>query len=187
MASITRIRTTFTGSQGAPYVSTQYFAGSDSSAASLAASAVGAFWAALEPVMHNELDWNVEPFAEVINDATGALVGVNPIGGGESGTGEVSGTPLPFATQGLLRLVTSTVVNGRVLRGRIFIPGTTEFVGGNGVPEASYVTALNDAFDALDTAAAGALLVWSRTHGTSAVVTGGQAWNQWAILRSRRD
>jgi hypothetical protein len=30
-------------------------------------------------------------------------------------------------------------------------------------------------------------VVWSRTHGTAASVTGSSMWNKWAILRSRRD
>lgn len=187
MASILRIRTTFTGTTGAPYLSTMFFSRVDTGSAPAAASAVGAFWAYLTNNMSDQLDWVVEPFADVLDDVTGNLTGLDPIGGGESGTGASSGELLPPATQGLLRLATSSVVSGRILRGRVFLPGATEDMSDAGVPDASYLADVSAAYALLTGDPDAELLIWSRTHGVSHPVTGGGPWNQWAVLRSRRD
>jgi hypothetical protein len=187
MTSILRMRTTLTGVTGSPYVSTQYFTGSTNADAANAASAVGAFFNSIKTRWPNALAYNVEPFVDVINDATGALTAVVNIGGGVSGVGSSGQVALPWATQGLLRFNTGTVVGGRLLRGRMFVPGPTEADSDVGVPLAAYITALNTAYTALTTALPNTLRVWSRTHGTSALVTGASPWSQWAVMRSRRD
>lgn len=187
MTSILRLRTEIVGPQGSPYVSTQYFTGSTDSEASDAADAVAAFFGSLDAKWPNTYSWNVLPFVDVINDATGALVAVVNTGGGNSGTGAASDDLAPFATQGLLQLSTGTVVGGRLLRGRVFLPGVTEFDTAAGKPTSSYVTAVNTAYSALVGVLPNTLRVWSRKHGTSALVTAASAWSQWAVLRSRRD
>jgi hypothetical protein len=181
------MRTTITGVTGSPYVSTQYFTGSTDSEAASAASAVGAFFTSIKQKWPTTMSFMVEPFCDVINDATGELVAIANIGGGVSGTGTSAGVPLPWATQGLLRLSTGTVVGGRLLRGRIFVPGTTEIDSDVGVPTATYTGALTTAYAALVTALPGKLRIWSRTNGTSALVSSASPWNQFAVLRSRRD
>lgn len=185
--SIIRVRTTFTGVPGAPYLSTTFWTRVDSGSAPAAASAVGAFWTAMNGNLHQDVEWNVEPFADVIDEVTGNLTGQDPIGGGESGSGTDTGELMPTQTQGLLRLATSDVVAGRVLRGRLFIPAPTEGANDQGKPVSSYLSALSSAYTALTSDPDAELLIWSRTHGTAKAVTGGQPWNQWAVLRSRRD
>jgi len=45
----------------------------------------------------------------------------------------------------------------------------------------------NAAASALIADATSLFVVWSKTHGVEQVVTAGGAWNQFAVLRSRRD
>lgn len=187
VSNILRLRTTITGSTGAPYLSTTYWTRTDSSSAGLAADAVAAFWESIASEMSSDLSWNVEGFCDVIDDATGTLVGIDTIGGGNSGDGGDTGEPLPFATQGLLQLRTGVVVGGRALRGRLFIPGATEGKSTDGVPSSDYRSEISSAYSAMMAVSGAEMLIWSRKNGTSSPVTGGSPWNQWAVLRSRRD
>lgn len=187
MTDILRIRTSWTGLQGAPYLSTHYFTRVDADSAGYAADAVDAFFTAMAGQIDNNLTWNVEGFVAVIDDSTGALVGIDNLSGGVSGAGTDSGQSAPFATQGLMRLYTGTVVGGRALRGRFFIPGVTENNSNEGVPSGDYLSAAASGMTALLTSPDAELRVWSRVHLTSAVVTSGDLWRQWAVLRSRRD
>jgi len=187
VTSILRIRTAWTGVQGAPYLSTHYFTRVDSSSAASAADAVAALWDGLADTMQEAVDWTVEGFAAVIDDTTGALTGLDPISGGNSGSGTASASLNPLVSQGLLRLQTSAVVSGRILRGRTFLPGSVESYNATGAPEAGYISAVNAAFDDLMAVPDAELRIYSRAHNTSAVVVSGSCWDQWAALRSRRD
>lgn len=187
MTSILRVKTSWTGVSGAPFLSTHYFTRTDGDSAAYAADAVAAFWTGLAGQIDNDLDWNIEGDVAVINDATGQLTGVDTISGGNSGGGTDSGQACPPATQGLMRILTSTVVAGRVLRGRFFIPGVTENNSNEGVPSGDYLSAAASAFTAMMDSPSSELRVYSPTHNTSAPVTAGSLWNQWAVLRSRRD
>jgi len=133
------------------------------------------------------LSYEVESFVDVIDDATGTLTGVVSTGGGDTGSGGASVSNLPFATQGLIQLSTGIVVAGRILKGRIFVPGVQSSDSNGGVPATAYVSALTAGYNALQTALPNTLRVWSRTHGTSALVTAGAGWGTFAVLRSRRD
>lgn len=187
MAQILRMRTAWTGVQGTPLLSTHYFTRVDSSSAASAADAVAALWSGMEDYIDNALSWSVEPFVGVIDSATGALVGVDNTAGGNAGDGASSSETLPFASQGLLTLATGAVVNGRILKGRTFIPGPCEGNNDHGVPDATYKSALSAAATAMLTTPDAELLVWSRAHGVAHPVTTFDPWDQWAVLRSRRD
>lgn len=187
MASILRVRTTWSGYQGVPYLSTHYFARTDGDSAAFAADAVAALWVGAKDVISSSLSWNVEPEVAVLDSTTGTLTGVDNVAGGRSGTGDASGEILPFSTQGLLRLSTADVVSGRILRGHTFIPGGTEAHNNLGVPTPGYRTVINAAFTDMFESPSTALIVWSRTHGAIGPVLSGSCWDQWAVLRSRRD
>lgn len=187
MASILRVRTTWTGLGGAPYLSTHYFTRVDGTSASAAADAVAALWEGAADVIVNTADWNIEGDVAVINDATGALTGIDSIGGGNSGSGASDSQVLSLATQGLLRLTTGDVVGGRILKGHTFIPGPTEASNEGGAPDSAYMTVINNAMADMLASPDAELLVWSRKNGTSSPVVGGSAWSKWAVLRSRRD
>ena len=123
----------------------------------------------------------------LIDDSDGILVGaagvapasVDTLGGGEA---------LPAFTQGLMRLETGTVVSGRRLRGRFFLPGMQEsFNTAAGVPSGTMVGDMNSAIGAFLGGDGGALVIYSPTHHVSFSVNDADFWTQWAILRSRRD
>lgn len=187
MAQILRMRTAWTGVQGTPLLSTHYFERVDSGSAASAADAVAALWTGMESCIDNALDWTVEPFVGVIDSATGTLVGVDSIAGGNSGSGASSSETLPFASQGLLTLATGAVVSGRILKGRTFIPGPCEGNNDHGVPDSTYLSTLSAAANDMLTSPDATLLVWSRAHGVAHEVVTYDPWNQWAVLRSRRD
>ena len=100
MASILRVRTTWTGYQGVPYLSTHYFTRTDADSAGYAADAVQALWVGCEAIISNQLSWNVEPEVAVLESTTGALTGVDNIGDGLLGTGTNGNQVNPFSTQG---------------------------------------------------------------------------------------
>lgn len=190
MAEIMRVRTVLSGVPGTPYYSNLYFVGAPGGAdAQDCLDNVAAFFNSLESTMISTCTWQSEGDVALIDPATGTLVG-NASGTPGSGVGTVSGDPMPWANQGLLRLLTNTYVGGRRLRGRFFNPAQVEANSTLGVPIGAYVTGLNTIGTALITASAAdsaEWIVWSRANGTYGVITSVDTWGQWAVLRSRRD
>jgi hypothetical protein len=192
-----RVRTEMSSPQGGPYVSTMFF---DSAAltAQDAADAVGAFWQAVDNLMSTGVAWAVNPEVSLLNAANGALIGVNGVTA-LAGVGVDASPPLPQANQMLIRWLTGTVVGGRVLRGRTFIPGMTEAAVTGGNVDGAWLEAADTAAEALVAVADAQLVIWHRptftdadppvnnNDGTTAVVTSTNTWAEFAILRSRRD
>lgn len=188
MPVVMRVRTVWAGVAGTPYYSNHYF-GDDTVPATAqdAVNAVDAFWFGLSGNISNDLTWTVEGTVARIEATDGSLVGqyaVTP----ETGVGGSSGQMLPLATQGIVRWLTDTVIAGRMLRGRTFVPGLVEDVNdADGKPVSALPTLLTTVGQALINDTGNTLQVWSRTHGNFAEVETAQGWNQWATLRSRRD
>jgi hypothetical protein len=166
-----------------------HWAGTTQTDAESAIAALAAGWAALDAQVSNLLTWSTESDVEQISAATGELLGVfqvDPVADAGTGTAD----PLPFATQGLIRWRTGSIVNGREVRGRTFIPAPTEAVAIDGRPSAAFVTAASAAIAAW-TGGLVALEIWHRPNelgaGSAWSVETGQLWNQFAVLRSRRD
>lgn len=184
-----RVTTEWTGTlPGVPYFSTHYFAGDTAGEADAAAAAVVSLWQEVDTVVSTGLTWTVPTEVEFVDEATGAITGVEAVAGG-TGAGQNGSDPLPMATQGLLRWRTGVFVSGRELRGRTFIPGPTEPNNLLGVPDPNYKGVLGPAGVNFLTAAAGGggLVVYSPTHAQAATVQSSSVWNKWSILRSRRD
>jgi len=187
MGDIWRIRTEITGGvSGSPYVSTMYF-GTGLYVLDDALGAVGDFWAGVKGQMSTSSSIAVSGTADVIDDATGDLVGVETGTAPSTMIGGSSGDPCPPATQALIRWVTSDVVAGRVLRGRTFIPNITENDATGGKPSNDLKSAYLSASAALIADVGSELRIWSRAHGVSALATGSSVWSDFAVLRSRRD
>jgi hypothetical protein len=152
-----------------------------------AASAVGVFLAATEDRRTIGCAWSINGDVQVINTATGALqavASVTPAGG----TGTVAGDNAPPATQGLLRCLTTTIVAGRLLRGRFFLPGIGETLSSSGgAPDSAYISDYNTAANVLMNDASSVWQIWSRTHGVAGDITSATIWSKWSVLRSRRD
>lgn len=127
-----------------------------------------------------------------IEATTGVLVSSFTAAPALTVTGTAAGDGLPRQTQGLIRWGTATVINGRRVRGRLFMPAPNESdndVGGTPVP--AYVTALTTAAATIFTAGATSseACIWHRPGvgaGASPDITSAVASTTWAVLRSRR-
>jgi len=185
-----RVRTVLSGVPGTPYYSNLWFTGDAGGAdAQDCLDNVSAFFNSLESTMISTCTWQTEGDVALIESTTGELVG-NASGTPGSGVGTVSGDPMPWANQGLLRLLTDTYVGGRRLRGRFFNPAQVEANSTLGVPIGAYVTGLNTIGAALITSSAAdsaEWIVYSRKNHVYGIVTAVDTWGQWAVLRSRRD
>lgn len=182
-----RVRTTFTGTTGAPWLSTAYFlpVADNQAAADASVAAIGAFWGAVDARMGLAIQWTTDPAVAVMDllgEQTGAFT-TTPVGG----TGASATELLPPANQVLLRLYSNVFVSGRQLRGRWFLPGNTESDATAGLVAPAAVTAVNLAAANLIADANSVWALWSPTHGTATAVVSAATWSQFAVLRSRRD
>lgn len=95
------------------------------------------------------------------------------------------------ATQAVAQLRTGHFVNGRELRGRIYVPSLNQDVlSNNGSLDSSAAGDLGDACEKLVLEDDGEdywMVIYSRTHGTEAPVSSARASSTLAVLRSRRD
>lgn len=137
----------------------------------------------------------VGPF-KILNPATGKMTGVATIGAQPVHTGQVVGEPVADATQILVQWVTPGIVNGRVVRGRTFLPGcdVAALDGGN-LLEAERLY-----FQTVASILAGSnmtLAVWSRPlkdsggtivrPGSVHNVSAANCWSELATQRNRRN
>ena len=201
MGTIQRVRTVFTGVAGSPYYNNIYFDSAGTLAdAQAAVDRVDAAWTTITSIMNIALLGAVEAEVPQINDENGEITGVFATTGGVVDPTN-AGEPLPWATQGLVRLLTNSFVEGRRVRGRIFIPGLGEAASDAGVPNANTITSLNNLGTTLISGGAPHPVIWSRPIeadpdavppvegrlGSSHLVTLASTWNKWSVLRSRRD
>lgn len=194
-----RVQTSFTGAGVVGGgLSTMYFDGAG--LALDAHSAVAAFWTACAPIVQSDLVGAVTSEVALIDETDGSLLLIEaaPLTAIDfTGTGEVAA----LATQGLMRWRTSTIIDGREIRGRTFIPAVPEAFSVAGRPNASYITTLNGAAQGLGDDPDSVLVVWRRPReadpeadppvtarpGNFGIVTAVSAWTEFAVLRSRRD
>lgn len=153
--------------------------------AAQAHAAVASFWGEVDNLLQNSLSYVVEGEVELVDNITGQVEGIETTDN-VSGTGTLTGDPLPPNVQGLIRWRTGVYNNGREIRGRTFIPGMGEVQSVNGAPGGPTVAALTTAAGNLIGSSTSELVVWSR-KGQFATVVSGSGWNKWATLRSRRD
>lgn len=153
-------------------------------------AALGTWLASLEGGLHNTTSYFVRQEGRQLNTSTGALEGAWTETTDYSGTGTLtSGQPVPDATQILIRWSTDHVVNGRFLRGRTYIPGTTttNVAGGNlaATIVSSYTTDSNTFVNA-----GVQLAIWHRpingVGGVAWAVDSAQCWSEFAVQRRRR-
>lgn len=199
--AVARIRTIFTGVAGTPWYSNLYFLDDGStSIATLAAGWVKDFWDDIAPFMLSSIRYTLEPLVPTYDEENGNLVRQTTVSA-LTATGTDSTTALPWATQGLIRLRTTGIVNNRAVHGRIFVPGAPEVQSDNGVPVTGYKSGLQAAITTLITNSSSSLAVWARPYpgdpdadppkaarpGSQHIVTASDVWSQWAVMRSRRD
>lgn len=178
-----RVRVVLTGPAGGAWVATHYMDVATSVNADSAVVNVGAFWDDVSPFICNTTSWETE--SEVVEYASPSTVTAFHQTTAESGVGGLSSHPVPLASQGLIRWRTSTLVGNRRVLGKTYIPsipeGRSDIDGGL---EAFTQVGLRDAGINLQVQG---LVIASRAADLFAPVTGTDVWDQFAVLRSRRD
>jgi hypothetical protein len=206
--TILRVTTLITGNLvSGGGINTMYFDAAGGGAGD-AATAVGDFWGDFLTYLSDDVTFTVQPEVEEVNEVNGAVTGVVAVTGSAT-TGPSAAEWLPPAMQALVRFRTGEFVDGREIRGRVFIPGFVETINDNGAPAAALLTQLQTAANTLITDSAD-MVIWQRPReargvippgpghpnglpaqdqrdGSFARVTTASVWSKWAILRSRRD
>ena len=151
------------------------------------------FWDGVKSHMSTGISVDFDPICIAVEATTGVLTGAFAGTDPTTVVGTNAGEILPYQTQGLVRLATSSVISGRRVRGRLFIPTPGEADNtAAGAPNATYVTDVTTAAATLLAAGATAsdAVIWHRptggTGGGSADITGVSCATTWSVLRSRR-
>jgi hypothetical protein len=181
-----RVETVTTGLDGSPFLSTHWFNSTIGNVDDCVQSVVD-LWTDLSGVIINDLSMAVQSTVYVVDETTGEITGTEISGAADIVVGTDASTPLAAATQGLLRLHTGDYVGGRELRGRMFVPGPSITALTNGGPSVSYQNSLNTAIATFIGNSSTVPIIWSRVNGTSRGIVTGNAWTEFAVLRSRRD
>jgi hypothetical protein len=198
-----RVRTVFSGGPGAPCLSTIYFnetGGAIAADAAAAAAGVRAFWLSLQGIIADVWRADVQPEVAQVDAATGEVTTVQ-----SATTAQVvmtaSNTGLPQAVQGVVRLRTGDFIDGREVRGRIFIPGLTQASNNQGDLTSTAQSTILTAANAMRTDSATILAVYQRERepyinkkgeaiphrdGSIHGVTACSVWSEFGVLRSRR-
>lgn len=161
----------------------------DTTPAADIATKLHGFASALAPQLASGTTIRLGAELKEFNTASGALVGLEPITPFTPVVGSGGPSAVPNAAQGLIRLRTNQVVNGRLLQGRIYVPGlSTATQLGNGEVNSSGIAALVAAGGVLTSELA--FQVWHRpvlgAGGLSAPVVAVSAWTEFAVQRRRR-
>lgn len=162
------------------------------------ALAFGGFFGSTQENYSNTTSVRLATEGRVIDDETGTLTGTWSGGPGGVMTGSSTAEAVPNASQALVRMETAAVVAGRLLKGRMFLPGLSSDCLLNG--ELTEVARLDiqSRFN-VEMIPGFGLLIWSRPFagsvgpparppraGSSSAVNSGSVWNEYAILRNRR-
>lgn len=195
---IYRVRASFITGPTGPAVSTFYFLPSSSVSSTEAQAAVDKvrdFLVPFKPAILATFTWTIQAQVDVLDALTGDLLQwftVTSRTDGGSGTGE----QLPSANQALVRLSTAGVRNGKRVRGRIFLPGSTELASDSlGHPAGAWLSGVATAMTSLTTGSTPSAVVWARPKGPHGAIQTGQVYSIqagsmapfFAVLRSRRD
>lgn len=152
--------------------------------------ALGNMLESIDGYLSSSTTWTIETSGRELSDSTGTLTGTWGESTPQTGTGGVSAYAISDASQALLRWDTGHIVGGRYLKGRTYIPGVAidQVVDGNlqAATAAAFASAaqqlINDAVQ---------MGVWKRpTSGTGGVwwaADTGTCWNEFAVLRRRRN
>jgi hypothetical protein len=188
---VLKVDTLITSDTSADGGLSQLFFLNPSSDAQACADAVTDFWDAILPVASTLWHFTVDTTVNVYNETDGELLSVQPVTSIGLVSGTLSGNPIPPSSQGLIKLNTTGIRNNRLIRGRVFVPGAVEDANDSfGLPAGAYKTALVAAAQGLVDDATANWCVWSRpvagSGGEAPTVVAVEAWDYWAVLRSRR-
>lgn len=185
-----RIETQLTGEAGTPYYMVGYFAATIG-AADDAHKAWHAF--VLRDASNSGGAYpsgvviRTQPEIPLVNPVDGAVLEVQTTAARET-VGSGSGPFLPPSNQILVRWRTGNYVNRREVRGRTNCPYPAEDISTTrGRVESGMVSLVNQWANTLITDASSNFVVWSKKNGEWQSVISGSTWDQFAVLRSRRD
>lgn len=185
---IVKLEAEITGIGGGPGYSRMFFDVADASPGStdmgFAEAAWRGLWFELQNFISNQVTISFPSEAQIVDPATGNATGVTSVDI-ESVTGLSADEPMPWATQGLVRLRTGVYSGGREARGRTFIPGLTVIANNDGRPDSAFTGQTSDVSLALLQDGFSKPVVISK--GVAVPVSTVTIWGDWATLRSRRD
>ena len=157
------------------------------------AARVRAFWAFVAGRITTGTIFTVDGLCAAIEDTTGNLVGAFQGTNPASVTASGAGGSVTAQSQVEIQARTNTVIAGKFLRGRIYVPlNVKSDTTTDGGLIAAAITAFSSGATAMLTGGATASfpVVWHRpgvAAGSSAAVTGYTTWSKYANLRTRRD
>lgn len=184
-----RVTTQWGGIPGSPYFTVLHFSGTTEAQAEAAHAGVVALFNGLSNYRDSRMTGQVLTEVENVDPVTGNVIGTFAVTPVTLAAG-TSGAAQPFVVQGLVQARTGVYDAGREVRGRTFLPGTLDKDDFDGAPSSAYQAAIAGVWNTFRTdleALGAAPVVWSPTKGLAAEVSVYTVWNQWAILRSRRD
>jgi len=149
-------------------------------------TALRAFLTSYAAWMDTSYRADIDPEYRVLNTVTGGLEEVGTIASpGASIVGTVNSEPVADIAQILVQWRTQTIVSGRFLRGRTFLPGFAQDFAALGNPTASACNSI--AASAMTLLATGdGPAVWSRRHGVATLALSATVWTEFAAQRNRR-
>jgi hypothetical protein len=178
-----RVRANWVGVPGSPYVTNMYFG--DSNDPQECVDHMAEFLTIVSAVVVNEAAWSIEPDVATVDPVSGAVTASVTVDGA-NGQGVSTEEILPPSQQILVRWNTGAYINGRQLRGRTFVPALGDDTNVNGTVDGTYRTAIIG--DVTTWLGAGPVpLIWSKSNGETRLVLSVDVWEQFAVLRSRRD
>lgn len=183
MALLARITSVWSGWPGGPGYTHFYAAEGDEVALQ---SQTAVFWGFIEDCLPLHVTVHTPASGDIIDDATGDMVGVWAEGAAVDHSGTDAGS-FSAPAGACITWHTGLFLSGRELRGRSFIVpmGATSY-DGDGTLLAGRQAVLDVAAGNLVTGV-GSLAVYSPTHHTSAPIINGIVADRCAVLRSRRN
>lgn len=187
MAAIRQILVDWTTISGSGKVSVFYF--TSVVAVATQRAALAAFLGAADAHLDNSCTWVIRTTGVDVDDVSGALVDSWSDSTAHTGTGAGGTEPVADATQVLVRWKTPTIINGRFVQGRTFLPGCASSNEVNGNLVTASQAAIAGFANTLIGSGAG-LLVWHRpvsgSGGLGCVPEVATVWSEFAVLRRRR-
>lgn len=206
MPVIGKVATAWAGTSGGPGITQLYVANTalgnlTAGEAQTAVNAVRAFWDPVKAYLPDEVTLTVQPTVDQYRDTDGELVNSVTAATPPASVIGTSATAFMMAAGMKANLQTSTIRNGRRVRGAIYIvPATTAAMTTSGMVAAAARLAVNNAGATLISTLATAnmnLVVWSRPlKDAGGTVVRNGAWTsvqtietneKAAVLRGRRD
>lgn len=187
MANVREICIDWIGPQGGGMTNVLFFDTTPTIAAQR--TALQAFYQSWCGSVSDQYAYTIRTTGRELDGQTGALTGAWAESSAKTDSGNVAVEPVADAVQVLFQWHTPTIVGGRFLRGRTFLPGLTvgTVIDGNVNPSA--VPTFEGYGDTLIAADVG-FHVWHRpvggAGGTSVAVSACTVWPELAVLRRRR-